>query len=182
MSDTMSESAETEKETVKKAKKREEELIIRIAKPDDLETVMEGAVQAFAEIGMAPPDPARVLGEILPALNQDRGFVGLICGPDGKPEGGVLLRIGKMWYSDEDVLEERVVFIFPEYRHLRPSRAKKLVEFSKKTAEDLGLPLLIGIMSTVRTEAKVRMYERQFGKPAGAVFLYNMPPKEVERD
>ena len=81
-----------------------------------------------------------------------------------------------MWYSNQDVLEERVIFIPPEFRNIKGGRATRLCEFSKKAAEDLGMPLLIGVMSSVRTEAKVKMYERQFGKPSGAVFLYNATP------
>ena len=32
-----------------------------------------------------------------------------------------------------------------------------------------------------RTEAKVRMYERQFGKPSGAFFLYGAKTGEFAR-
>ena len=40
--------------------------------------------------------------------------------------------------------------------------------------DDLGIPLIIGVLSNQRTEAKIRLYERQFGAPAGAFFLYNV--------
>jgi hypothetical protein len=150
-------------------------LIIRIGTPADLDDVMEAAVEAVREIGLMEPDPERLLQDVWPALNQDRGLIGIISKPGGKAEGGVLLRVGKMWYSDQDVLEERVIFIPPQYRSVKGGRARRLCEFSKKTAEDLGLPLLIGVMSTVRTEAKIKMYQRYFGKPKGAVFLYNAP-------
>ena len=150
-------------------------LIIRIGTPADLDDVMEAAVEAVREIGLMEPDPERLLQDVWPALNQDRGLIGIISKPGGKAEGGVLLRVGKMWYSDQDVLEERVIFIPPQYRSVKGGRARRLCEFSKKTAEDLGLPLLIGVMSTVRTEAKIKMYQRHFGKPKGAVFLYNAP-------
>jgi len=153
-----------------------EGLIIRLGTPADLDEVMKAAVAAVAEIGLVDPDPVRLLQDVWPALNQDRGLVGIICKQNGKAEGGVLLRVGKMWYSNQDVLEERVIFIPPEFRSAKGGRATRLCEFSKKAAEDLGIPLLIGVMSSVRTEAKVKMYERQFGKPAGAVFLYNATP------
>ena len=153
-----------------------DDLIIRLGTPADLDEVMKAAVEAIAEIGLVEPDPERLLQDVWPALNQDRGLIGIICKPDGKAEGGVLLRVGKMWYSNQDVLEERVIFIPPEFRTAKGGRATRLCEFSKKAAEDLGIPLLIGVMSSVRTEAKVRMYERQFGKPTGAVFLYNATP------
>lgn len=155
---------------------KSDDLIIRLGTPADLDEVMKAAVEAIAEIGLVEPDPERLLQDVWPALNQDRGLVGIICKPNGKAEGGVLLRVGKMWYSNQDVLEERVIFIPPEFRTAKGGRATRLCEFSKKAAEDLGIPLLIGVMSSVRTEAKVRMYERQFGKPTGAVFLYNATP------
>jgi len=158
------------------ANENTDDLIIRIGTPDDLDDVMQAAVAAISEIGLVDPDPERLLQDVWPALNQDRGLIGIISKPGGKPQGGVLLRIGKMWYSNQDVLEERVIFILPEFRSVKGGRAKRLVEFSKKVADDLGLPLLIGVMSTVRTEAKVKMYERHFGKPKGAVFLYNATP------
>lgn len=151
-----------------------EDLEIRIGTPDDLDDVMQAAQAAIAEIGLVNPDPIKVLEEVWPALNQNAGIVGIISRPGGPIEGGVLLRMGKMWYSDQDVLEERCVFIKPEFRTTKGGRARKLVEFSKGVAEKLGIPLLIGVMSNVRTEAKVRLYERQFGKPQGAVFLYNL--------
>ena len=31
-------------------------------------------------------------------------------------EGTVLLRIGQVWYSDEPILEEKAIFIHPDYR------------------------------------------------------------------
>jgi hypothetical protein len=91
----------------------------------------------------------------------------------GKPEGAILLRIGTMWYSDNQVLEEKAIFIHPEYRSAKGGRARKLCEFSKQVSDSLGIPLIIGVLSDNRTEAKVRLYERQFGKPSGAYFLYN---------
>jgi hypothetical protein len=78
-----------------------------------------------------------------------------------------------MWYSDANVLEERAIFIHPEFRNAKGGRARRLCEFSKRAADTLEVPLMIGVLSNHRTEAKVRLYERQFGKPSGAFFLYN---------
>jgi hypothetical protein len=71
------------------------------------------------------------------------------------------------------VLEERAIFIPPEYRGVKGGRARRLCEFAKQAAKAMEMPLLIGVLSNHRTEAKVRLYERQFGKPTGAFFLYN---------
>jgi hypothetical protein len=78
-----------------------------------------------------------------------------------------------MWYSDHEVLEEKAIFIHPDYRSAKGGRARRLCEFSKNTADSLGIPLIIGVLSNNRTEAKVRLYKRQFGEPSGAFFLYN---------
>jgi GNAT superfamily N-acetyltransferase len=150
-----------------------EEMTIRIGVPEDVHDVMELALSACDENGFVHPNPEKLLAEIWPALNSDRGLVGLI-GPEGqKPEGAVLLRIGNMWYSDQEVLEEKAIFVHPDHRSAKGGRARRLCEFSKQVADMLGLPLIIGVLSNHRTEAKIKLYERQFGKPSGAFFLYN---------
>ena len=60
-----------------------------------------------------------------------------------------------------------------DYRNAKGGRARRLCEFSKKVSNELGIPLIIGVLSNNRTEAKVRMYQRIFGEPSGAFFLYN---------
>jgi GNAT superfamily N-acetyltransferase len=146
---------------------------VRIGTPDDVHPMMDLAMQACDENGFVDPNPQKLLGEIWPALNLDRGLVGIIQDEGGGLEGAILLRIGTMWYSDAEVLEEKAIFIHPDYRSAKGGRARRLCEFSKKTADELGIPLIIGVLSNHRTEAKVRLYERQFGKPSGAFFLYN---------
>jgi hypothetical protein len=148
------------------------EIAIRIGTPNDVDDVMELAMQACDENAFVQPNPKRLLEDIWPALNLDRGLLGIIGEEGGKPQGVVLLRIGKMWYSDQDVVEEKAIFIHPEYRSAKGGRARKLCEFSKKIADGLEIPLIIGVLSNSRTEGKIRLYERQFGKPTGAFFLY----------
>jgi hypothetical protein len=150
-----------------------EKLNIRLGVPEDVHDVMDLALSACDENGFVHPNPEKLLAEIWPALNYDRGLIGLI-GPEGqKPEGAVLLRIGNMWYSDQEVLEEKAIFIPPDYRSAKGGRARRLCEFSKQVADEFGMPLIIGVLSNHRTEAKIKLYERQFGKPSGAFFLYN---------
>jgi hypothetical protein len=150
-----------------------EELSVRVGDPTDVDNMMELALQACDENGFVNPNPVKLLEQIYPALMQDHGLVGIIGRPNEKIEGAVLLRISKMWYSDQDVLEEKAIFIHPEYRSAKGGRARRLVEFSKEVSDYLKIPLIIGVLSNHRTEAKVRLYERQFGKASGAFFLYN---------
>lgn len=149
------------------------DLVVRIGKPEDVHDIMDLALTACDENGFVEPNPSKLLNEIWPALNLQFGLVGVIGPDDGKPEGAILLRIGTMWYSDQQVLEEKAIFIHPGYRSAKGGRARRLCEFSKQVADSLGIPLIIGVLSNDRTEAKVRLYERQFGKPSGAYFLYN---------
>ena len=147
---------------------------VRVGTPDDVHQFMDLCLRGSAENGFVQPDAQKLLEEVWPALNRDGG----ICGVIGKPgadhfEGGVLLRTCRLWYSDKLVLEERGVFVHPEYRNAKGGRARKLCEFAKTAADKLGMPLLIGVLSNDRTEGKVRLYERIFGKPAGAYWLIN---------
>lgn len=151
----------------------DQELDVRIGDPSDVDDVMELAMKACDENGFVNPNPVKLLEQIYPALCQDRGLVGIIGKQGEKIEGAVLLRVSKMWYSDQDVLEEKAIFIHPEYRSAKGGRARRLVEFSKEVSDYLKIPLIIGVLSNHRTEAKVRLYERQFGKASGAFFLYN---------
>lgn len=146
---------------------------VRVGTPEDVHAIMDLALSACGENGFVNPNPQKLLAEIWPALNLDRGLVGIIGDENQKPEAAVLLRIGCMWYSDADVLEEKAIFVDPEYRSAKGGRARRLCEFSKQVSDKLGIPLIIGVLSNHRTEAKVKLYERQFGKPSGAFFLYN---------
>jgi hypothetical protein len=133
---------------------------------------MDLALSACDENGFVSPNPEKLLQQIWPALNLDQGLLGIIGNTGEKLQGAVLLRVGSMWYSDDEVLEEKAIFIDPKYRSAKGGRARRLCEFSKHVADNLGIPLIIGVLSNHRTEAKVRLYERQFGKPSGAFFLY----------
>ena len=150
-----------------------EDLGVRVGTPEDVHRVMDIALQACGENGFVDPNPVKLLNEIWPALNKDHGLVGIIEGEDGTLEGAILLRMITMWYSDEQVLEEKAIFIHPDYRSAKGGRARRLCEFAKVMSDNLGVPLMIGVLSNNRTEAKIRLYERQFGQPAGAFFLYN---------
>ena len=150
-----------------------EEKPIRVGTLDDVDPMMELALMACDENGFVNHNPVKLLEQIYSALAQDHGLIGIIGEPGEKIEGAVLLRISKMWYSDQDVLEEKAIFIHPDYRNAKGGRARRLVEFSKQASDYLKIPLIIGVLSNHRTEAKVRLYERQFGKASGAFFLYN---------
>lgn len=145
---------------------------LRIGTTHDVDDIMELAIAANEENGFIRATPQKMLHEIYASLSLNRGLMGIIGEPGEPAEGAVLLRIGEMWYSTDPVVEEKAIFIRPEFRSAKGGRARRLCEFSKSVALGLGIPLIIGVLSNHRTEGKIRLYERQFGKPAGAFFLF----------
>jgi len=97
-----------------------------------------------------------------------RSVIGVI-GDIGAIEALVFVTIGTYWYTVEKHLEEFVVYVDPECR--QSGHARACVEWLKLQSDKTGLPLITGIISTHRTEAKVRLYRRMM-QPVGAFFLY----------
>jgi GNAT superfamily N-acetyltransferase len=149
-----------------------DELKIRMGTPEDIYGMMDLALMACEENGFVNPDKTKLMTELWQALNLNYGMIGIIGKENGPIEGAILLRIGPMWYSHDMVVEEKAIFIHPDHRGAKEGRARRLVEFAKSAADELGIPLLIGVLSNKRTEGKIRLYERQLGKPTGAFFLY----------
>jgi len=157
-----------------------EEIHVRVATPEDFEPVMSLAMMVARENGIFEPDMNMVVADIWPALNGDKGLVGVIGTPGEDLQGFVLLRVGNLWYSPAEIIEEKTVFVAPKYRSAKGGRARKLCEFSKKVADELGLPLIIGVVSSHRTKGKEGLYNRLFGPPAGAFWLYGVKTGEWE--
>lgn len=144
---------------------------VRVGDPADVHDMMALATSAAEENGMIEPSTQRMLEDIWAALNREQGIIGII-GPRGAPEAAILMRIVTPWYSDKPLIEERGIFVHPDYRSAKGGRAARLVEFGKQIADRLKLPLLIGVLSNSRTAGKMRLYKRFFGEEAGIFFLY----------
>ena len=93
-----------------------------------------------------------------------------VIGEKGQPlKGYLLMVIDGIWFSLDNQLLELSLYIHPDHR--KSTYAKQLMAFSKQASDGLQLNLTIGVFSTVRTDAKVRLYKRQF-TPVGAFFKY----------
>jgi len=158
------------------------EVRVRVGTPDDMPELMRLYDEVAKENGISQPDFDRVAAEIWASLHQDHGIVGVIGEPGNPLEAFVLLRIGQTWYSSETIIEERTVFVSKKYRSAKGGRARRLCEFSKKVSEELGMALLIGILSNQRTNSKVELYKRVFGEPAGAFWLHNAKTGEWAKE
>lgn len=149
----------------------------RRAVPEDHQEIWRLFLQCHNENGIFKLAPEKVEFFLQRALHPElihpndtgtRGEIQVI-GPVGKLEAICFVVIGSFWYSNDLHLEELLVFVDPEYR--ASGHAKALIEWMKKTADDLGIQVLTGVMSNTRTEAKIRLYEKQLPR-IGAFFLY----------
>lgn len=154
------------------------ESIVRTAGPDDYQECWRLLIQGHRENGMFNLAPQKVqwflnrmlypqgipLGDTGP-----RGVIGVI-GPVGALEALAFVTIGEYWYSYDKHIEEFIVYVDPEYR--RSTHAKRLVQWMKDQAEITGMPLITGIISTQRTEAKCRLYRSMLPK-IGEFFCFN---------
>lgn len=163
---------------------------VRTGTPADMPAIMALAELGAEENGMVPYNLNAIASEFWPALHVDHGIVGVIGPPDAL-EGAVLLRVTTFWYGfsggpeAKPMLEERWLYVKKEFRApsfdrkefrgLKGGRARKLCEFAKSTADSLGLPLMIGILSDIRLPAKQKLYERLFGEPNGVSWIYRPP-------
>jgi hypothetical protein len=154
--------------------------IVRPAHPLDYEQLWDLLRLLYKENGVFPLSEGKVdwiLGRVLfpDTIPQDdtglRGYIGVIGEkPGGTLEAFILLIICSYWYSDALHLEELSTFVHPNHRRSRHAQA--LLKYSKKMSDAIKIPLLIGIVSNKRTEAKVRLY-RKYLPEAGSFFLYN---------
>lgn len=151
--------------------------IVRVAGPEDHREIWRLFLQGHRENGMFELAPEKVQWFMTRALaphtiapddTGPRGVIGVI-GPVGALEGLVFITIGTYWYSNDRHLEEFLVFVDPECR--KSNHAKALVEWMKEQSTLTGLPLMTGIISNDRTEAKCRLYRRMLPK-VGEFFLF----------
>lgn len=98
------------------------------------------------------------------------GIIGTIGDPGKTLKAFTLLAITKPWYSYDDHVQQLALFVDPDHR--KTNYAKQLMIFSKKTSKALNLNLSIDVISNERTEAKVRLYQRQFPQ-SGVFFRYD---------
>jgi hypothetical protein len=101
----------------------------------------------------------------------DEAWIGIL-GPIGRVWGSVYLSVGQVPCCEDRLIYEMWNWVLPDYRE--SNGARHLLSFATALAGVMQMPLVIGVMSHVRTEAKRRLYERALRTPAmGAVFLYH---------
>lgn len=161
------------------------ESVVRPATPMDEHEIWRLFMMAHRENGIFQLAPAKVDFYLQRALYPDRipkndtgprGQVGVI-GPPGKLEAIVFLTLGEFWYSADIHLEELLVYVDPECR--KSNHARACIAWMKRQADNLGVKLVTGIISTTRTQSKIKLYDLLLPR-VGAFYIYPMTA-EVKR-
>lgn len=148
---------------------------VRKATLADLPELMEMCRELHLENAQFTMNDAKVTEMIQRAFNGKGAVIGVL-GSTGTIEGAILLLINSWWYTDEFCLEEIFSYVRPAFR--KSTNAKELITFGKRCSDELGIPLVIGVVSNERTRAKVGLYTRQLSEPSGAYFIYGKTLKQ----
>lgn len=143
---------------------------VRVASAGDEDEVMNLCRALHAENGLFSMDEDRVRGTLRMAFEKKGGLLGVIGDP-GKIEAIIYMLFAQFWYSNDWHLEELFSYVHPDHR--KSSNATDLIDFAKRCSTEIGIPLIIGVVSNTRTEQKVKLYQRKFDKPNGAFFVFN---------
>jgi len=145
---------------------------VRIATPADRDGMIDLLHMMYAENGVASLSVQKMLAFLDRGLARDYSIIGIVE-DEGVIKASIGLFLHQWWYSEDYHVEDTWCFVHPDYR--KSTYAKDLLKFAKKCADDLDMQLLIGILSSERTAAKVRLYEKEFGPSMGCGFVYPHP-------
>lgn len=105
-----------------------------------------------------------------------RGLIGVI----GRKylQGVIMLVLGSPWYTEEIIMDDCINYV--DIDHRRSNHATALIAWAKHMVDQIrisghpGFRMVVGVLSSQRTAAKIRFYERQM-TPIGAFFVYPPP-------
>lgn len=156
-------------------------IISRVTKPDRVRVAAEAdrarlwdlLMLAAQENAVFPINEAKVEDALNKILQRERAIAGIIDGTTALV-GMACLTYGQMWYTNMWHIEDMAVYVHPDYRRGAQNKghAKALLQFAKWWSDQLGAPLLAGVLSKQRTEGKIKLYQRELGPMVGAVFMH----------
>lgn len=142
---------------------------IRLAQPEERPALLRLTPLIHQEVGLLSYSDAKVHAIIDRALNRKDGFLGISGTPDNI-SGCVCLTLGQMEYSDDWLIMELWNFVRPEVRNT--NLGQQLINFAKDISCKMNMKMLIGVLNNVRTEAKIRLYDRSFPR-VGAFYIFD---------
>ena len=139
---------------------------IRIATTDDFQEVFRICCLLHAENGQHEFSELKARHFIWRGLNRDNAIVGVI-GPPNNIKAIIYLAVDPVYYSDDVQLIEMWNFVRKDCR--KSDYAKRMIQFAKRCADEIGCDLTIGVISNERLAAKERLYRRLL--PVGGCFF-----------
>lgn len=143
---------------------------VRLALPEDRASIIALTSNLHGENGLFSISEAKVAAMIDRYYNRGLAVIAVI-GEPGAVVAAIYLGIDQLSYTDDWALVEQFNFVDPEHR--KSTYARQLLAYAKAVSDKMRMPLLVGILTNHRTEAKVRLYEKMLSK-AGAYFLYGL--------
>lgn len=142
---------------------------VRLAVAGDEERIYNHLLGLHKENGLFSLSRDKSMAVIRSATERKGGIIGVIDGESGV-EGSIGLQLSSWWYTENDYhLSEFWCFVREDCR--ATNHAKDLIQFAKWCAEEMKIPLFMGIVTTKRTAAKERLYRRTLPK-VGAYFMW----------
>jgi hypothetical protein len=146
---------------------------VRKAVLADKPEILEMCAENHRDNGQFSLSKLKVEAMVDKAFNRGGTIIGVVG--QAPIAGMLLLNISQFWYSDDWALEEIQNYVRPQHR--KSTYAKDMMNFARRCSDELGIPLVIGVVSNERTRAKMELYKRQFGEPCGGYFIHQ--PKSV---
>ena len=87
---------------------------------------------------------------------------------DGKLVGTLGLHRTSPWYSDSEYLADGWFYVLPEYR--KTGVGKMLIDEAKKFAEEVKLPLIIGVFTSEDADTKAQVMQKLGLTMVGGLF------------
>lgn len=143
---------------------------VRLAQLEDRAEIERLILLLHSENGLFSISERKVKGLLDRYFDAQGAVIGCI-GEVGEPVAAIYMGLDQLSYTDDWALIEQFNFVHPEHR--RSNYARQLIAYAKLVSDQMHVPLMVGILSNKRTEAKVRLYEEMLGK-AGGYFLHGL--------
>ena len=87
---------------------------------------------------------------------------------EGQLVGSLGLHRTSPWYSDSEYLADGWFYVLPEYR--KTGVGKMLIDEAKKFANEVKLPLIIGVFTSEDAETKAQVMQKMGMAMVGGLF------------
>ncbi len=142
-------------------------VITRVATFDDLGQVMALLIWMGRENAAFSQNVEKATRYIADSISKGLTIVVI---DDGKVVGCCALARGSsVWYSDDEILGDYAFYLHPDHRTFKA--AKALVNHCKMLSDLSGVPLALGVHSTVDADRKMALFDRMLTR-VGAAYIH----------